>query len=269
MRSPSTRTRVEPAPPPPEGLRIDTVLVLADARGKHLGSLARGRPPCLVPLHGRSVLDWQVAAIRAAGARRIVVVRGYRGEMITAPDVEFVRNPRFAVTGALASLLCAREFFGDGFAITAGNLLFEPSLLRATLEAEDELSCVVDHDWETYYRRRFEEPMRHRIALQVESERVVAIGGRARETEPVSGQPVGLFGVRGEAVERCLALAEIPRDRFEKMSVLDAIQALIDGGQRPRALPASGGWLALRTERDHELAEELSRPMNERLLIGR
>ena len=67
MRSPSSHASIEPEPPPTEGVRIDTVLILADARGKHLGSLAQGRPPCLVPIHGRSVLARQLAAIRAAG----------------------------------------------------------------------------------------------------------------------------------------------------------------------------------------------------------
>lgn len=270
MRSPSSRTQPEPSPPPEASVRIDTVLVLADARGKELGSLAQGRPPCLVSLHGRSVLDWQLAAIRAAGARRIVVVRGYRGEMITPGDVEFVQNDLFAVSGALSSLLCARKWFGGGFAVASGNLLFEPSLLRATLECEEDLSCVIDHDWQNYYRQRFDDPERHLVRLEVQAGRVVELGGESPAGEAAQGQPIGLYGVRGAGVRALLELVEGARtDRLGRMSILDGVRALLARGLRPRAIPASGGWLSLQSERDHGIAAGLSRPLNERLLIGR
>ena len=45
-------------------------IILAAGRGSRLKSLTDERPKCLVELHGKPVLFWQMQSMRAAGVDR-------------------------------------------------------------------------------------------------------------------------------------------------------------------------------------------------------
>ena len=65
----------------------------------------------MVRVGGRPILHRQLDALAAAGARDFVVVRGYRGDRISAPGraLRFVDNPAWAENNILASLLHAER----------------------------------------------------------------------------------------------------------------------------------------------------------------
>ena len=98
-------------------------LILAAGRGSRLRELTDDRPKCLVPLAGKPLLRWQYDALRAAGARQVLVVRGYLAERLVPeaaglPSGAFatVDNPRWAQCNMLASLLCAGPWLDAAFA---------------------------------------------------------------------------------------------------------------------------------------------------------
>jgi len=57
-------------------------IILAAGRGSRMGGATADQPKCLTPLHGRTLLDWQVEALRDAGIESIALVRGYMGEKL-------------------------------------------------------------------------------------------------------------------------------------------------------------------------------------------
>ena len=98
-------------------------LILAAGRGSRLRELTDDRPKCLVPLAGKPLLRWQYDVLRAAGARQVLVVRGYLAERLVPeaaglPPGAFatVDNPRWAQCNMLASLLCAGPWLDATFA---------------------------------------------------------------------------------------------------------------------------------------------------------
>src|SRR5690606_31501919 len=63
---------------------IEKAVVLSAGQGRRLLPLTADRPKCLVELSGRSVLEWQLRALEAAGVREAVVVTGFGAASVDA-----------------------------------------------------------------------------------------------------------------------------------------------------------------------------------------
>ena len=84
-------------------------LILAAGEGTRLRPYTADRPKCLVEVAGRSLLDRQLDVLGAAGVAPVVVVGGYRAEMLPRPGIEVLLNPRYATTNMVTTLFCAEE----------------------------------------------------------------------------------------------------------------------------------------------------------------
>jgi NDP-sugar pyrophosphorylase family protein len=163
----------------PDGAPLPPVIVLAGGLGTRLASLTGAVPKALVPVAGRPFLEHSLALLARAGARRVVLSIGHRGELIEAAfgdgaplglELEYVhdgptlRGTAGAIRGALP-LLGARflVLYGDtylridyaSFAAThaAGGRAGTMSVLRhpGVLGTPN---CVVEHGLVTTYDKR-------------------------------------------------------------------------------------------------------------------
>jgi choline kinase len=110
------------------------------------------RPKCLLKIGGHSIIDYQIAALREAGIEDIGIVVGYMSELIRnhLPDrVTLIENREFTSTSSSYSLWLAREFIQDGFIHLNSDLVFEPRLLHALLDAPDPNAVIVDRQVHT------------------------------------------------------------------------------------------------------------------------
>src|SRR5262249_4751601 len=82
-------------------------IIVAAGMGRRLAPYTDDRPKCLVEVNGRTILERQIDAYRAAGVDDICVVRGYLAERIAFPDLRYFENPDFARNNILASLFYA------------------------------------------------------------------------------------------------------------------------------------------------------------------
>ncbi|MEM7489070.1 MAG: sugar phosphate nucleotidyltransferase, partial [Pseudomonadota bacterium] len=67
-------------------------VILSAGQGKRLMPLTADRPKCLLPLAGRSILEWQIRALAANGVEEVIVVTGFKSDAVAAavaqmPDV--------------------------------------------------------------------------------------------------------------------------------------------------------------------------------------
>lgn len=59
-------------------------VIVAGGRGTRLGALTADRPKALVEVGGRPFIDWLIESLRDRGFDRILVLLGYRAEMVSA-----------------------------------------------------------------------------------------------------------------------------------------------------------------------------------------
>ena len=140
-----------------------TAVLLAAGEGTRLHPHTLDRPKCLVEVAGLPLLERALAALEAAGFDEVVIVTGYREDVLqeflaaraqrhaqqharqhASMRVTCVRNPEYARTNNAYSLWSAREAVPGGFVLLDGDLLFEPGVLRKLLATAGEAALAVE-----------------------------------------------------------------------------------------------------------------------------
>jgi choline kinase len=126
-----------------EGRSVNAV-VLSAGRGSRLLPLTATRPKCLLPVGGKTIVEWQVQTLAACGIKRITVVVGFGAEQVEevlaaqslpGTEVRALFNPRFDVADNLISCWSARSEMESDFVLLNGDTLFEPGVLERVLES--------------------------------------------------------------------------------------------------------------------------------------
>jgi phosphoenolpyruvate phosphomutase len=118
-------------------------VVLAAARGD-LGELTRDRPKCMIDVRGQSLLMRLVSLLSDSGIRSITVVRGFAKTAIALNGIATVDNDRYADTGEVYSLACARHRLDGETIVVYGDVLFRRYILDGLLAADGDIVVVVD-----------------------------------------------------------------------------------------------------------------------------
>ena len=127
-------------------------VVLCAGRGARLLWLADGRPKCLLRFGGRTILDYCLDGFRTAGVEEIVLVTGYRRELVERfieergeRGVSYVVNERYAETNTAFSLNLALRVMDSGFLLANGDVLYDRSILQ-DLVRHPAPSCIAVDD---------------------------------------------------------------------------------------------------------------------------
>lgn len=236
-------------------------LILAAGRGSRLGARTQDRPKGLVELGGRALIDWQLAALRAAGIEQIALVRGYRGERMPY-GLTYYENARWQHSSIATSLACAREWLAQDTCIVGyADLVYPAQAVLRLSAATGAIATLYDRHWLALWRRRFADPLldAERFRLDAAGE-LLEIGGRAAHVEEIEGQYMGLTKLAPSGAARLLAcydgLAAAERERLD----LTALFALaLRAGVRIHAQHYDGWWCEIDGESDLELAEQIVR----------
>jgi len=115
-----------------------TAVILAAGLGSRLGASGDGAPKCLLRFGATTLIERSIGSLRRAGIRDAIVVGGYRAAelegMLPAPRglaIRVVRNPRYATTGSMESLLRAMEVVDDDLLVLESDILCEERAISA------------------------------------------------------------------------------------------------------------------------------------------
>ncbi len=110
--------------------------ILAAGRGTRLGQITEKTPKALLQVGSQTLISRQLDALLEVGVSQVLVVVGYRQELIAEsvqqayPQVRFVTNPRFEKTNTIYSLYLAFPQITEDFFYLNGDVLMGPGLLR-------------------------------------------------------------------------------------------------------------------------------------------
>lgn len=238
----------------PKRAKNSRAIVLAASQGKELGKLTESIPKALVKIGDESILEHIVGTFNTCGINRLSVVRGYRKETMTIPNIDYVDNDEYEHTGELYSLHIALESLADSdedLIITYGDVLFKRYILEALMDAEEDFVAAVDTGWRESanrdrtadhvscsipnIRRAYHEPVElKRVAVDI-------------ETENIHGEWMGILKVRaaGRPVLRQLVaeLVNAPDGSGRKMKMPELLNVLIEQGSTIRTIYTAGHWL--------------------------
>jgi choline kinase len=208
--------------------------------------LTDDRPKCLVEIHGKSLLQMQLEAIRAAGITQIALVTGYRREMLKRDQLVDFCNDRWFETNMVSSLVCANEWLESSPCIVSySDIFYKPSAVQTLVSCSDNLAVTFDPNWLQLWNRRFSDPLSDAETFRISSDSMlVEIGGKPKSVEEVEGQYMGLLRFTPAG------WAEIKRIRSglsvesqDRMHMTGTLQMVIDAGNVPiRAIAYTEGW---------------------------
>lgn len=143
-------------------------VILAAGMAKRLRPLTDDRPKCLLSVGSRTLLQRTVDGIISAGITELVVVTGYRAQMLrdfltqTYPSltIHFIDNPDYAHNNNIFSLWLTRPYTeGKDFLLLDSDILFDPQIIPTLLATEgnalalnrhelgdEEIKVIVDQD---------------------------------------------------------------------------------------------------------------------------
>lgn len=110
-------------------------VILAAGKGKRLAPMGWDQPKCLLRFGERTLLDHVVVSLAACGVDRLVVVVGYRRELVLEAiaahpaSVEVIVNEHYAETNTINSLYLAREHLDEDFIYFNADVLFDPRIV--------------------------------------------------------------------------------------------------------------------------------------------
>jgi len=130
---------------------IKKAVTLAAGRGTRMGDLTTDCPKPMLPLAGRPMLAHQIERMEEAGVEQILVVVGYKAEMVeehfaahppAKAKLSYMRQEKQDGTGS--ATLLAREFCDDDFFLmTYGDILVDAQVYSSLFDAADDAEMAI------------------------------------------------------------------------------------------------------------------------------
>lgn len=178
-------------------------VLLSAGQGSRLLPLTKNRPKCLIDIAGRSMLGWQVEALRLAGVREIVVVTGFCEDRVRS-HLDSLRqpglslrsryNPFYKAADNLASCWVVRDEFDADILLINGDTLFSPRIARSLLREAPDWPLVITVDHKDQYD---EDDMK----TQLNGEFLVDVG-KTLNPAIVNGEAIGMIRMTPEGGRR-------------------------------------------------------------------
>jgi L-glutamine-phosphate cytidylyltransferase len=210
---------------------MTSAIILAAGRGSRMQRLTDERPKCLVELHGSTLLDLQLQALRAAGVQEIAIVTGYKRELLADRGLPEFNNPRWAETNMVSSLACAESWLLERTCIVSyGDIFYDVSAVQLLLDCKAPLAVTYDGNWLASWRERFDDPLVDAETFRLKPDGSLSeIGNKPRSIDEIEGQYMGLLRFTPAAWQEVNRVrAELtPRER-DTMHMTGTLQKIID-----------------------------------------
>lgn len=233
-------------------------IILAAGEGTRLRPYTLDRPKCLVEVDGYSLLDRQLAILATEAIDPIILIGGYRVEMLERSGIEIRVNPRYAETNMVWTLFCAEDDLEGDVLLCYGDIVYSREILQALLKSKADIAVAIDLDWESYWRARNEDPLDDAETLKLAVDgRILEIGQKPKSLAEIEGQYMGLMKFSAKGVQLlkktfhdAKTVGSLRGKPLEKAYMTDLLQAMIDLNYRLDAVSVHGGWVEVDTVSD-------------------
>lgn len=200
-------------------------IILSAGQGRRLLPLTSQSPKCLLPIQGKTLIEWQIDELARCGIDEITVVVGYGADQVEQRLIErygpqpirTLYNPFFTVSDNLASCWMARTEMTEDFLLLNGDTLFESAVVRHLLESSTQ-AVTLARDHKPAYDA-------DDMKVSLNDDRLIRIGKNLAPSE-VDGESIGILLFRGpgplwfrETIEQALRQPQALKQWY--LSVID------------------------------------------------
>ena len=199
-------------------------IIVAAGHDRRIEPLNEDVPKCLLDVKGKTILERQIENIRSCGINDIIIIKGYKQELIDIPDVKYYINPDFENNGIVTSLFFAEEEMNCDFIFLYSDIIFDKRLLEKVLKNNSDVCLVADLDWKKRYDERVRRSTGEVELIEVRNDYITKIGKNINP-EKGHGEFIGLamFSKKGaETLKKCYknSLKRDKNKRFHESSTI-------------------------------------------------
>lgn len=243
------------------------VILLVAGEGTRLRPYTLDRPKCMVKIDGISLIDRQLKVLYEEGLKDIVMIGGYKSEMLEKNGIRMKINHRYHETNMVWTLFCAEEELEGDVIISYGDIVYSKEILQALLSSKEDISVIIDKQWESYWKERNENPLDDAETLKLSKDgEIIEIGQKPNSLDEIEGQYIGLMKFNSNGVGQLKKIFHNARESGQLLSksvesayMTDLLQAIIDSGQPVMPVFVDGGWIEIDTVSDLHLKSNLDR----------
>ena len=215
----------------------------------------------MVEIDGISLIDRQLSVLKAEGLDNIVMVGGYKSEMLKRESVKLKLNPRYYETNMVWTMFCAEEELEGGVIVSYGDIVYSTGILQALLKSKADIAVTIDKEWENYWKERNENPLNDAETLKLRDDGTIsAIGQKPKSLSEIEGQYMGLMKFSAEGIKQikqifntAVKTGGLLGKPVENSYMTDLLQAVIDTDSLVTAVPVHGEWVEVDNANDMNL----------------
>lgn len=249
-------------------IKDTSVIILAAGLGTRLRPYTESTPKCMVKLDGIPIIERQIEILRNVGFENIIIVGGYKHEMLEYQDAEILVNERYGETNMIWSLYTAEEKIKGDVLITYGDVLYTCKMVEQLASSNYDFAVACDMNWESYWKSRMDDPIKDLESFKKSSENIVKeLGQKAKTMNEIQGQYMGLTYIgkqfskefRSRLNKFCTSRDVINGRNSEESYMTDFLNDLVVKGIKLKAHPVNDQWIEVDTVADLESPMTLKR----------
>jgi len=234
------------------------VVILAAGEGTRLRPYTLDRPKCMVEIDGVSLIDRQLEVLKSEGIGDIVIIGGYKSEMLKRGDIKLKVNDRYFETNMVWTLFSAEEELEGDIIVSYGDIVYSKNILKALIKSKADIAVTIDMKWEGYWRERNENPLDDAETLKLRKDGTISeIGQKPSSLEEIEGQYMGLMKFSSEGVRQiksafhsALESGKLLGKEVENSYMTDLLQSIVNIGGKVASVQIDEDWVEVDTVED-------------------
>ena len=234
------------------------VIILAAGEGTRLRPYTLDRPKCMVEIDGVSLIDRQLEVLKSEGIDDIVIIGGYKSEMLKRGDIKLKVNARYFETNMVWTLFSAEEELEGDIIVSYGDIVYSKNILKALIKSKADIAVTIDKKWEGYWRERNENPLDDAETLKLRKDGTISeIGQKPSSLEEIEGQYMGLMKFSSEGVRQiksafhsALESGKLLGKEVENSYMTDLLQSIVNIGGKVASVQIDEDWVEVDTVED-------------------
>tara|TARA_Y100000589_G_scaffold46082_1_gene38703 strand:+ start:1073 stop:1855 length:783 start_codon:yes stop_codon:yes gene_type:complete len=126
-------------------------IIIAAGMGKRMQQYTKSKPKCLLSIGKKTILQWTVEGLKAAGCNDIFVITGHKGNEISKLGYKTIENKDYQTNNILHSLFKAKNLFDQELIVVYSDIYVEKEIFKGLALNKKDLVLTVDKSWQEYY----------------------------------------------------------------------------------------------------------------------
>jgi len=206
-----------------------------------MGEATANQPKCLTQLNGKTLLDWQLDALRKAGVNDITVVRGYKSDLLEG-TFDVCNNIRWNETNMVSSLFCVEKLTATSI-VSYSDITYKSDHINKLMSAEGDIVITADLLWRDLWSLRFENPLDDAETFKSVNGKLTEIGGKTENLSEIEAQYMGLLKITANGWDMLHELfSSLSIEEQDKMDMTTMLNELLKREIHVNVVFIEGGW---------------------------